>query len=119
VAALSAPHSHELSPGAQQLNILDRFPIVAKMNGALDQVHADEARRMKQSGYQRVLRKTRWCLLKRKQNLTSQHCQLILNYFRANKALSGGVGEGLNNKSESPSFRVLQGGEDVNPCAGF
>jgi transposase len=149
----------------QALNILDRFHIVAKMNDALDQVRADEARRMKQSGYQPVLRKTRWCLLKRKQNLTShqkfrlrdllqfnlktvrayllketfqqlweynspawaakfldawcrktmlsridpmkkiarslrKHRQLILNYFRANKALSSGVVEGLNNKAK-------------------
>jgi transposase len=56
----------------QALNILDRFHIVAKMNDALDQVRADEARRMKQSGYQPGLRKTRWCILKRKQNLTSR-----------------------------------------------
>ena len=149
----------------QALNILDRFHIVAKMNDALDQVRAHEARRMKQSGHQPVLRKTRWCLLKRKQNLTSRqkfrlrdllrynlktvpayllketlqqlweynspawaakfldawchqtmlsridpmkkiarslrkHRELILNYFRANKALSSGVVEGLNNKAK-------------------
>jgi transposase len=41
----------------QALNALDRFHIVVKMNDALDQVRADEARRMKQSGYQPVLRK--------------------------------------------------------------
>jgi transposase len=56
----------------QALNILDRFHIVAKMNDALDQVRADEARRMKQDGYLPVLRKSRWCLLKRKQNLTGR-----------------------------------------------
>ena len=56
----------------QALNILDRFHIVAKINDALDQVRANEARRMKQDGYLPVLRKSRWCLLKRKQNLTGR-----------------------------------------------
>ena len=52
------------------LNILDRFHIVAKMNLALDDVRAAEARRMAQQGYQPVLKKSRWCLLKRPSNLT-------------------------------------------------
>ena len=29
-----------------------------------------------------------------------QHCELILNYFRAQKRLSSGVVEGLNNKAK-------------------
>jgi transposase len=29
-----------------------------------------------------------------------QHCELILNYFRAQKLLSSGVVEGLNNKAK-------------------
>ena len=53
------------------LNILDRFHIVAKMNDALDDVRAAEARRLAQDGYEPVLKKTRWCVLKRKANLTS------------------------------------------------
>jgi transposase len=53
------------------VNILDRFHIVAKMNEALDDVRAAEARRLAQDGYQPVLKKTRWCVLKRKANLTS------------------------------------------------
>ena len=52
------------------LNILDRFHIVAKMNDALDDVRAAEARRMAQDGYEPVLKKSRWCVLKRKANLT-------------------------------------------------
>ena len=52
------------------LNILDRFHIVAKMNLALDDVRAAEARRMTQAGYEPVLKKSRWCLLKRPANLT-------------------------------------------------
>jgi len=53
------------------VNILDRFHIVAKMNEALDDVRAAEARRLKQDGYHPLLKKTRWCVLKRKANLTT------------------------------------------------
>jgi transposase len=147
------------------LNILDRFHIVAKMNLALDEVRAAEARRMAQDGYEPVLKKSRWCLLKRPENLTDKqgiklrellrynlksvrayllkeqfqdfwdynsptwagkfldqwctevmrsriepmkkfartvraHRELLLNYFRARKAFSSGVIEGLNNKAK-------------------
>jgi transposase len=56
---------------ANAVNILDRFHIVAKMNDALDDVRAAEARRLIEDGYQPVLKKTRWCVLKRKANLTT------------------------------------------------
>lgn len=147
------------------LNILDRFHVVAKMNLALDDVRAAEARRMVQDGYEPVLKKSRWCLLKRPENLTDNqrvklrdvlrynlasvrayllkesfqdfwdydspawagkfldqwttqvmrsriepmkkfartmrtHRELLLNYFRARKAFSSGVIEGLNNKAK-------------------
>jgi len=54
----------------QALNILDRFHVVAKLNKALDEVRASEARRMMREGYEPVLKKKRWCLLKRPENLT-------------------------------------------------
>jgi len=147
------------------LNILDRFHVVAKMNLTLDDVRAAEARRMVQDGYEPVLKKSRWCLLKRPTNLTDHqrvklrdvlrynlasvrayllkeafqsfweydspvwagkfldqwttqvmrsriepmkkfartvrtHRELLLNYFRARKAYSSGVIEGLNNKAK-------------------
>ena len=147
------------------LNILDRFHVVAKMNLALDDVRAAEARRLVQDGYEPVLKKSRWCLLKRPENLTDHqrvklrdvlrynlasvrayllkeafqsfwdydsptwagkfldqwttqvmrsriepmknfartmrtHRELLLNYFRARKAFSSGVIEGLNNKAK-------------------
>ena len=46
------------------LNILDRFQVVAKMNRAIDEVRSAEARRMTQDGYEPLLKKSRWCLLK-------------------------------------------------------
>jgi transposase len=54
------------------LNILDRFHIVAKMNDALNDVRAAESRKLVQDGFEPVLTKTRWCVLKRKENLTGQ-----------------------------------------------
>ena len=56
---------------SKALNILDRFHIVAKVNEAVDDVRAAEARRMKGDGYEPVLTKSRWCLLKRPENLTA------------------------------------------------
>jgi transposase len=53
------------------INILDRFHIVAKMNDALDDVRAAEARRLAQDGHRPLLKNSRWCILKRKRNLTS------------------------------------------------
>ena len=55
---------------SQALHILDRFHIVAKMNEALDDVRAAETRKMAQDGHEPLLKKSRWCVLKRKENLT-------------------------------------------------
>jgi transposase len=150
---------------SEALHILDRFHIVAKMNNALDEVRTDETRRMKREGRDPVLKKSRWLLLKRSENLGDeqhfrlrdllrynlktvrayllkeafqqlwdynsptwagkfldewcrqtmrsriepmkkiarslrQHRELILNYFRAQKLISSGVVEGLNNKAK-------------------
>jgi len=150
---------------SEALHILDRFHIVANMNKALDQVRASQSRRMALEGRTPVLKKSRWLLLKREENLKTeqrfrlrdllrynlktvrayllkeafqqlwdynsvqwagkfldewcrqvmrsridpmkkiarslrQHRELILNYFRAQKMLSSGVVEGLNNKAK-------------------
>lgn len=55
---------------SQALHVLDRFHVVAKMNKALDEVRAAETRKMAQAGYEPLLRKSRWCILKNKVNLT-------------------------------------------------
>jgi len=69
---------------AQALNILDRFHIVAKMNKAVDEVRAAESRRMAHAGYEPVLKKTRWCLLKRKENLTGKQTFRLRDLLRYN-----------------------------------
>lgn len=53
-------------PGA--LHILDRYHIVANLNKALDQVRAEEARRLKAEGWE-VLKGARWLLLRRRKRL--------------------------------------------------
>jgi transposase len=153
-------------------HILDRFHIVAKMNKALDEVRAEESRRMASEGLAPALKKSRWLLLKREENLKveqrfrlrdlprlnlktvrafllkesfqqpwdynspawvgefldewcrqvmrsciepmkkiarsmREHRDLILNYFRAQKLLSSGVVEGLNNKAKVTMRKIL------------
>jgi len=68
---------------SEALHILDRFHIVANMNKALDEVRAEETRRMKREGREPVLKKSRWLLLKRSENLgDEQHFRLrdLLRY---------------------------------------
>ena len=69
---------------SQALNILDRFHIVAKVNKALDEVRSAEARRMKGEGYEPVLTKSRWCLLKRPENLTKTQNVKLKDLVRYN-----------------------------------
>lgn len=54
----------------QALNILDRFHIMKKFGEAIDDVRRKEKRRLEDNGYEPVLTKSRWVLLKRPENLT-------------------------------------------------
>src|SRR5271165_2210666 len=69
---------------SQALHILDRFHIVAKMNKALDEVRAAESRKMAREGHEPLLKKSRWCVLKRKENLTSQQNLRLRELLRYN-----------------------------------
>ena len=53
----------------QAIHILDRFHIVANMNKALDKVRREEVNRLEAEGREPVLKKSRWCILKRVINL--------------------------------------------------
>lgn len=68
----------------QALHILDRFHIVAKMNKALDDVRATEARKLQAAGQRMILHKTRWCLLKHEENLTESQALRLSELLRAN-----------------------------------
>jgi len=54
------------------LNVLDRFHIVKKLNEAVDQTRREEVRRLKNEGYEPVLKKSRYSYLKRPENLTEK-----------------------------------------------
>jgi len=54
----------------QAIHILDRFHIMAHISKAIDEVRAGEARELAANGYEPVLKKSRWLLLKRPENLT-------------------------------------------------
>ena len=65
------------------IHILDRFHIVSMLNKAIDKVRATEQNKMIADGHEPVLKKSRWCLLKRKENLTEKQdvkLKELLNY---------------------------------------
>jgi transposase len=54
----------------QAVHVLDRFHIVAKLNKAIDEVRAKEAKDLRRGGFEPILKHSRWCFLKRRENLT-------------------------------------------------
>ena len=66
------------------IHVLDRFHIVAKLNKAIDEVRAGEARDMKRAGHEPVLKHSRWSLLKRPENLTDRQRVKLSDLLRYN-----------------------------------
>jgi transposase len=66
------------------LHILDRFHIVAMLHKAIDEVRASEHKKLIADGYEPVLKKSRWCLLKRKQNLTKNQAVSLKTLLQYN-----------------------------------
>jgi transposase len=66
------------------IHVLDRFHIMQAMNKAIDEVRAEEARRLKQDGYKPVLKHARWCLLKRRENLTRKQTVKLAELVKYN-----------------------------------
>ena len=69
---------------AQALHVLDRFHVLQHMNKAVDEVRAQEARALKVQGREAVLTHTRWCLLKRPENLTEKQEVKLAELLRYN-----------------------------------
>jgi len=69
---------------SEALHILDRFHIVANMNKALDEVRAGESRRIAFEGRIPVLKKSRWLLLKRGDNLKTEQRFRLRDLLRYN-----------------------------------
>jgi transposase len=66
------------------VHVLDRFHIIAKLNAAIDDVRAVEARRMARDGYEPILKHSRWCLLKRPENLTEHQRTKLADLLQYN-----------------------------------
>ena len=56
----------------QAINVLDRFHIMQKFGRALDKIRSEEAKRLRQTKQPPLLSKSRWCFLKRRENLTEK-----------------------------------------------
>jgi transposase len=66
------------------VHILDRFHIMSRMNKAIDEVRAGEARRLVADGHKPVLKHSRWCLLKRPENLTAKQTVKMAELLKYN-----------------------------------
>ena len=56
----------------QAVHVLGRFPVMQMFGKALDEIRAEELKRLARGGYESLLRKSRWCFLKRPENLTDR-----------------------------------------------
>ena len=62
---------------SQAVHVLDRFHVASHMNKAVDEVRAKEARKIAREGGEAVLTKSRWCILKRPENLTERQADRL------------------------------------------
>jgi transposase len=69
---------------AQAVHVLDRFHIAQHMNQAIDKVRAQETRELETKGLTPVLTHSRWCLLKRPENLTAKQEVKLSDLLRYN-----------------------------------
>jgi transposase len=68
----------------QALHVLDRFHIMKQLGLAVDAVRAAEVKRLKRDGYEPVLKRSRWCLLKRPENLTDKQTVCLSELLQYN-----------------------------------
>jgi len=68
---------------SQAIHVLDRFHIVQHMNKAIDEVRAKEARELRAKGVD-VLKHSRWCLLKRPENLSDVQQTKLTDLLKLN-----------------------------------
>jgi transposase len=72
----------EKLPGA--VHVLDRYHISARLNKAVDEIRASEAKRLKEDGHEPVLKHSRWCFLKAPVNLTEKQTVKIAELLKYN-----------------------------------
>jgi transposase len=68
----------------QAIHVLDRFHVMQQFGKALDEVRAEESKRLVRDGYEPVLRKSRWCFLKRPENLTDKQTVKLSELLKYN-----------------------------------
>jgi transposase len=66
------------------VHVLDRFHVMKLFGKALDEIRADEAKRLVQDGYEPVLKQSRWCFLKRPENLTDRQTVKLSEVLKYN-----------------------------------
>ena len=69
---------------AGAVNVLDRFHIMRHMSKAIDEIRANEAKELKSKGKEPLLSKSRWCLLKRPENLTEKQVERLKDLLACN-----------------------------------
>ena len=68
----------------QAVHVLDRFHVMQKFGKALDEIRAEEAKRLKRDGYEPILKRSRWCFLKRPANLTDKQTVKLSELLKYN-----------------------------------
>jgi transposase len=68
----------------QALHVLDRFHIMMHFSKAIDEIRAQEAKELKANGYEPILTRTRWLLLKRPENLGDREGIKLADLLRYN-----------------------------------
>ena len=66
------------------VNVLDQFHIMSHMSKAIDAVRANETKDLKTKGKEPLLTKSRWCLLKRPENLTDKQVDKLRDLLACN-----------------------------------
>jgi len=65
-------------------HILDRFHIMKNFNAAIDKTRRQEARKMREEGYEEILKNSRWVLLKNKKNLKESQMSKLKDMLQYN-----------------------------------
>ena len=68
----------------QAVHVLDRFHVMQQFGKALDEIRAEESKRLVRDGYEPVLKKSRWCFLKRPENLTDKQTVKLSEVLKYN-----------------------------------
>jgi transposase len=69
---------------SQAVHVLDRFHVMKQFGKALDEIRAAEAKQLERDGYEPVLKRSRWCFLKRPENLTDKQTVKLSELLKYN-----------------------------------